>query len=924
VREPTLRRGGSRGSAGSLDDLERLDEELLPGDDLEIVSTALTTAQLEAVQHGHPAAIAAAHLGGDLQDLKDRSGQLGFGHDDREAALERGRHDLTQVPDLDPHHGNGSASCIAQADLDDRAAERQLVHLSGEQQIERREDASWQPRPGSLRRSGHLLERVRALVHVEGTVQGVGFRPHVYRLATSLSLAGTARNDASGVAIDVEGEASAVELFLERLSGEAPPLAVIEQITVDHVAPAGAHGFALLPSGPRGAETPLVTPDAATCAECLRECNDPLDRRYRYPFINCTACGPRFTIVTGVPYDRPSTTMHAFEMCATCRCEYENPADRRFHAQPNACPQCGPAVRLIDRYGAPAATAGARDAVEAGARALLAGRILAVKALGGYQLACRADSEAAVALLRARKHREDKPLAIMAADLEQARRLVHIAPAEQLLLEGRERPIVLCRRRQAAAVAPSVAPGHRMLGVMLPSTPLHHLLAADAGVPLVMTSGNRGDEPISYLDDEALTRLASIADLLLLHDRPIHMRADDSVVRCVTLGGRRRRVTIRRARGYVPTPHYLPLPASRPILACGAELKSTLCVARGRHAWISQHIGDLRDYEALRSYREAADHLARLFAVEPAVVAHDMHPDYLSSAYALEREDVELVAIQHHHAHLAACLAEHAVTAPAIGVIFDGAGYGSDGTSWGGELLIGDLVGYERVGSLTAVAMPGGDAAVAQPWRMACAWLEAALGTPGPLPRMLADHVGEERWEAVTGLLAAELHTPLTSSVGRLFDAVAALCGLCAETTYEGQAAIALELAARRDEPGAYPLPVCDSGPLTLDARPTVRAVVEDLAAGVAVGRIAARFHNALVAAAFAACRSLRERHGIGRVVLSGGVFQNEILLERMAALLEADRFEVLAPQRVPCNDGGISFGQAAIAAARMHAEGRG
>jgi hydrogenase maturation protein HypF len=920
VREPTLK---ARGSTRSVDDLERLDEELLTGHDIEIASAAAATVQLETIEHGHGAAVAAAHLGGDLQDLQDGSRQLGFGDHDGEAALERGRHDLAQVPDLHAYHGNGSAAGVPQTDRGDRAAERQLVHLSGERQIERAEDGFWQPRSGSLRCSSGLPELVRALVHVGGTVQGVGFRPHVYRLATALSLAGTARNDAGGVAIEIEGDELAVERFLERLRGEAPALAVIEQITVDRVAPTGARGFTILPSAPRDVGSPLVAPDAATCVDCLRECNDPADRRYRYPFINCTACGPRFTIVTGVPYDRLSTTMHAFAMCDACRLEYENPADRRFHAQPNACPKCGPAVRLIGRDGAPTATAGARDAVDAAARALLAGSILAVKALGGYQLACRADSEPAVALLRARKHREDKPLAIMAADLEQARRLVHIGPAEQLLLEGRERPIVLCRRRSTAAVACSVAPGHRMLGVMLPSTPLHHLLAADAGVALVMTSGNRSDEPISYRDDEALTRLGTIADLLLVHDRPIHMRADDSVVRCVTVGGRPRRVTLRRARGYVPLPHELPVPASRPILACGAELKSTFCLARGRHAWVSQHIGDLHEYEALHSYREAVDHVERLFAIEPAVVAHDMHPDYLSTAYALEREGVELVAVQHHHAHLAACLAEHGVTDPAIGVIFDGAGYGADGTSWGGELLIGDLVAYQRVGSLTAVGMPGGDAAVRQPWRMACAWLEAAFGAPGPLPRRLAGRVGGGRWEEVTRLLQAGVQTPRTSSIGRLFDAVAALCGLCAETTYEGQAAIALELAVSRQERGAYPLALGDSGALTLDARPTVRALVADLDAGVAIGRIAARFHNALAAAGAAACRSLRERYRISRVVLSGGVFQNEILLERTAALLAQDGFEVLVAERFPCNDGGIALGQAAIAAARTHSQGR-
>jgi hydrogenase maturation protein HypF len=763
---------------------------------------------------------------------------------------------------------------------------------------------------------------VRARVHVCGTVQGVGFRPHAYRLATSLSLAGDVRNDHRGVAIDVEGDPRSVERFIERLRAEAPPLAVIEEVTVDRVAPTGARGFAIRPSdAARSAPATLVAPDAATCPECLRECDDPADRRHRYPFINCTACGPRFTIVTGVPYDRPATTMRAFAMCPDCAAEYEDPRDRRFHAQPNACPRCGPAARLIDTRGLPAPLDGARDALEAAAGALRAGRIVAVKGLGGYQLACRADSEAAVARLRARKHREDKPLAIMVADLAQARALVALGAADEVLLCGRERPIVICPRRAGAPVAPSVAPGHDTLGVMLPVSALHHVLATDAGTPLVLTSGNRSEEPIIHRDAEALERLREVADLLLVHDRPIQMRADDSVVRTVAVGGGRRAVMIRRARGYVPAPLELPLAAPQPILACGAELKSTLCVAKGSHAWVSQHIGDLRDYEALRSYREASEHLQRLFAVAPALVAHDLHPDYLSTAYALALEGVELLAVQHHHAHLAAVLAEHGVSEPAIGLIFDGAGHGSDGTSWGGELLLGDLAGFARAGSLLPVALPGGDAAARQPWRMAAAWLAAADGEPGPLPARLRGAVAQARWEAMSRLLASRMPMPSTSSVGRLFDAVAALCGLCAECSYEGQAAVALELAVAPAERGSYPLALVAGPTLTLDARVTVRAVAADLAAGVEVARIAARFHNTLAAAGADACRALRERHGIARVVLSGGVFQNRVLLEGTAAALERDGFTVLLPQRLPCNDGGISFGQAAVAAARLRGE---
>jgi hydrogenase maturation protein HypF len=785
------------------------------------------------------------------------------------------------------------------------------------------------------------LERVRALVHIDGTVQGVGFRPHAYRLATALRLSGDVRNDPRGVAIDVEGDAIAIERFLERLRSEAPPLAVIERFTVDRVAPTGAHGFAIRPSEPpsthdatTGADgfairppsthDALVAPDSATCEECLHECDDPADRRYRYPFVNCTACGPRFTIVTDVPYDRRATTMAAFAMCEDCRAEYEDPGDRRFHAQPIACPRCGPTLRLIDPDGAPAPLGGARDALEAAAQALQAGLIVAVKGIGGYQLACRADSQPAVTRLRARKHREDKPLAVMASDPGHAATLVHLTAADAALLRGRERAIVICARRSGAPVAEAVAPGHRTLGVMLPASALHHMLARDCATALVMTSGNLSDEPISHRDEDARTRLRDVADLLLVHDRPIHVRADDSVARTVRAGvGRRRLQMIRRARGYAPAPAELPIAAPRPILACGAELKSTLCLAKGRHAWVSQHIGDLRDYEALRCYRETARHLAALFALQPALVAHDLHPDYLSTAHAHEQEGVELLGVQHHHAHLAAVLAEHGLQGPAMGVIFDGSGFGSDGTSWGGELLVGDLRGFERAGSLNAVPLPGGDAAARQPWRMAAAWLHAAFDEAAPLPQRLAGRLEEERWANVNRLLAADLATPRSSSAGRLFDAVAALCGLAVDQGYEGQAATALEQAVARGERAAYPLETREEdGWLELDARPTVRALARDLAAGVAVPRVAARFHNALARAGADACAILRARSGLERVVLSGGVFQNAILLERTAALLQRDGFAVLTAERFPCNDGGISFGQAAIAAAQMRAEG--
>jgi hydrogenase maturation protein HypF len=734
------------------------------------------------------------------------------------------------------------------------------------------------------------MRRVR--VRVDGVVQGVGYRPFVHRLAGELQLAGSVRNDARGVEIEAEGAEEAVARFLALLADAAPPLAAVEAVRATDVAARGESGFVIGASG-AGAPAALVTPDAATCEDCLRELFDPADRRYRYPFTNCTNCGPRFTIVRGVPYDRPRTTMAGFALCAACRAEYEDPADRRFHAQPVACPQCGPRAWL---EGAPGGVA------EAGAL-LRAGAIVAVKGIGGFHLACRADDAAAVARLRARKHREEKPFALMARDLDAARRLVALGAPEAALLRSRARPIVLAPRRAGAAVAPAVAPRSRDLGVMLPYSPLHHLLLADARTPLVLTSGNVSDEPIAYENADALERLAPIADAVLLHDRPIHMRTDDSVARVV----RGRPALLRRSRGYVPAS--LPLPGDVALLACGAELKSTFCVAKGGRAWVGHHIGDLRNAETLASFRSGVAHFERLFDVAPEVVAHDLHPDYLSTAYALERDGVELVGVQHHHAHLAACLAEHGVTGRAVGAIYDGTGYGTDGTAWGGEILAGDLRSFERVGSLPAVRLPGGDRAVREPWRMACAWLVAA-GAGERAPRALAGVVAPGRWDAVRNLAERGVAAPETTSMGRLFDAVAALCGVRAQVSYEGQAAIELEARAAVDERGAYELGA------DLDARPLVLAIARDADAGTDPGVISARFHRAVGHATAEACAVAASDAGTRDVVLSGGVFQNALLLELTGARLEALGLRVLVPERLPANDGGTAYGQAAVAAA--------
>ena len=751
------------------------------------------------------------------------------------------------------------------------------------------------------------LRRVRA--RVDGTVQGVGYRPFVFRLADELGIAGWVLNDERGVLVEAEGPREAVEAFVARLRADAPPLAEVRGVEAADVPVVGEPGFEIVASARGGVATAPVTPDSATCADCLAELGDPGDRRYRYPFLNCTNCGPRFTIVRGIPYDRPLTTMAGFEMCAACRAEYEDPLDRRFHAQPNACPVCGPQLRLLERDGS--AVERADDALRAAARDLLEGRILAVKGLGGYHLACRADSEDAVGALRARKHREDRPFALLVADVDAARRLVSLGPAEEALLTARERPIVLARRLPDAAVASSVAPRAPDLGIMLPYTPLHELLARDAAIPLVLTSGNLSDEPIAFDDGDALERLRAIADRFLVHDRPIATRTDDSVVRVV----RERPLLLRRSRGYVPASIDLPVATPQHLLGAGAEQKNAFCVAKDARAWPSHHIGDIKNYETLRSLEDGVAHFERLFEVAPRVVAHDLHPDYLSTRYALAREGVRLVAVQHHHAHLAATLAEHGETGPAVGAIFDGTGLGTDGTIWGGEILAGDLDRFARAARLRPVALPGGERAIREPWRMACAWL-TELGAPPPAT--LAD-VEPRRWNAVARMASHAVGSPPTSSMGRLFDAVAALCGVRLEVSYEGQAAVELEALADPAGAAAYPLELESRGAtLELDPRPTIRAVLDDVAAGVPVAAIAARFHAGVARATAAVLVLVAQRNGLDLVVLSGGVFQNRLLLELTADALDGAGPRVLVPERLPPNDGQIAFGQVAVAAARL------
>ncbi|MEV0084885.1 carbamoyltransferase HypF [Saccharopolyspora sp. NPDC050642] len=751
-------------------------------------------------------------------------------------------------------------------------------------------------------------ELVRKRVRVEGIVQGVGFRPFVYSLATGLGLAGHVGNDVHGVFVEVEGPASGIQRFLGMLREQAPPLAVVARISVADVAAVAETGFRVVDSDSTGSRAALVSSDSATCADCLGEITDPDDRRSAYPFTNCTNCGPRFTIVRDVPYDRPNTTMAGFALCARCEAEYRDPANRRFHAQPVCCPDCGPRLRLTDRGG----VALQGDPLTEAVAVLARGEVLAVKGLGGYHLAVDATNSDATATLRKRKHREDKPFAVMVASVEQARSLCAIDDAEQASLTSRRRPIVLLNRLPDAPVASSVAPGNHQLGLMLPYTPLHHLLLRRFARPIVLTSGNVSDEPIAYRDDDALARLGDIADAFLVHDRPIHIRTDDSVVRVV--GGRA--MPVRRSRGYVPEPVTLPWPFPQPVLACGAELKNTFGIAKGEHVFVSHHIGDLENYETLRSFTAGIEHFRRLFDVEPRVVAHDLHPEYLSTKYAAELDGAELVGVQHHHAHIASCLADNGESGPVLGVAFDGTGYGGDGSIWGGEFLVADLTGFRRQGHLEPVPLPGGTTAIKQPWRSAVAYL-AECGNLTPDLDVLQRNAN---WAEVAALSRWDRHAPPASSAGRLFDAVAAILGVRDLINYEGQAAIELEQLADTTEAGEYPVSISGGPVLRVRGADLVRSVVADLRAATPLPVIAARFHNGLAAAVVDVCGRMRDSTGIGTVALSGGVFQNVLLLQRVTMLLDRNGFRTLLHSQVPANDGGISLGQAAVAGALCRA----
>ncbi len=757
-------------------------------------------------------------------------------------------------------------------------------------------------------------ERVGLKVWVRGIVQGVGFRPFVFNLAENLGLTGWVKNTSSGVEIEVSGSQEQVDLFLAAIQKQAPPLSRIDELRSESCSPNGRSIFEIIESEPQpGAYLP-VSPDVSTCADCRRELFDPADRRFRYPFINCTNCGPRFSIVRDIPYDRPNTTMAGFPLCADCRSEYENPRDRRFHAQPVACPACGPQLWFEASGGRSGQRLAEGETALQTARAWLkAGKILAIKGLGGFHLTCDASRPEAVSELRRRKKRSDKPFALMAFDLATIEKHCQVSPAEAALLTTRQAPVVLLERRRESSVAEEAAPGQKTLGFMLPYTPLHLLLTEPGdGMPeiLVMTSGNLSEEPIAYRDDEARQRLSLLADGFLFHNRPIHMRVDDGVAR-IAAGGP---LLIRRARGYAPDPLALPRQVN-PVLATGAELKNTFCLARDRYAFLSHHIGDMENYETLRSFEKGIQHYERLFPVQPERIACDLHPNYLATRYAQQRaatESLPLAVVQHHHAHLAACLADQGwdTTEPAIGLCFDGTGYGPDGAVWGGEFLLGGYAGYERRFHLAYVPLPGADAAVRKPARMALAHLWAAgIDWDPDLPPAL-EMCAQDRTILRTQI-ERRINTPLTSSMGRLFDAASALIGVRQSATYEGQAAIELEALAEWQERGYYPFDVQGN---QINPAPLWQALLSDWRAGAALPVLAARFHNSLARLAVEICQVIRAESGCQVAALSGGVWQNRFLLERTVPALEQAGFRVLLHRQTPPNDGCIALGQVMVA----------
>ncbi len=776
-------------------------------------------------------------------------------------------------------------------------------------------------------------------IHITGIVQGVGFRPFVFTQAVQKGLTGWVCNTSAGVDIEVAGEPVDISQFIQSLKSEAPPLARIDSLDTQEIPLKPYDTFEIIHSKVVSDAFQPISPDIGICPDCLTELFESQNRRYRYPFINCTNCGPRLTIIDDIPYDRPKTTMRDFAMCPDCQAEYDDPTNRRFHAQPTACPVCGPQVWLeypLQEKKVHNQVSRGDDAILLVQKLLLSGNIVAIKGLGGFHLACDATNSKAVAELRCRKLRVDKPFAVMMADTASVERHCLLTDTDRLLLEARQRPIVLLPRKPTSIIAAELAPKQNTIGVMLPYTPLHYLLFAAPDneeailhhhktvtmPPLVMTSGNISEEPIAICNEEALERLTGLADAYLLHDRPIRTRCDDSVVRTF----RGETFPIRRSRGYAPFPVYL-ASDTPPLLATGGELKNTFCITRDRYAFLSHHIGDMENVETFRSFQDSIAHYEALFRIKPEAIAYDLHPNYLATRYALERierEGLPSFGVQHHHAHIASCMAEHSLPAgePVIGVAFDGTGYGEDGAIWGGEFLLGDYRGFKRISHLKYVPLPGGDAAIRKPARIALAYLWANGLDWDPEFNPVAALCAEER-SIIKSQLKLKINTPLTSSMGRFFDAIASLCGVRQVVNYEAQAAIEFEALADPDESAEYGINL-DSGEIPtgeasqIDPAPLVEAVIADLNKGITPSKISARFHNTIARMVSEVCDQIRKDNGVDQVALSGGVWQNMTLLRLTYDLLTSENFKVYIHHQVPTNDGGLALGQAVVAVHRM------
>lgn len=748
-------------------------------------------------------------------------------------------------------------------------------------------------------------------VNVRGIVQGVGFRPFVYQLANLHGLSGDVANNSTGVIIRIEGDVEGISAFILDLETKCPPLAKVTQISQTAIPSQGFKQFIIRKSKAGISKSTLISPDMSICDDCLSELFDPKDRRYGYPFINCTNCGPRYTIIDDIPYDRPNTSMKHFTMCPACQAEYDSPADRRFHAQPNACSVCGPHVTLYTVSGSRVST---KEPIASTIRILKKGMIVAIKGLGGFHLAVDAENDDAIARLRRRKHREEKPFAIMSYDVDHIRRYAYVEPEEEALLRSPQRPIVILKKRKPNSLSKEISPRNRYFGAMLPYTPLHYLILAHDFTALVMTSGNISEEPIAIDNEDAFERLSSIADYFLVHNRDIYLRSDDSIMKRISGTSR----FLRRSRGYVPRPVFLKQKDPK-ILACGAELKNTICLTRENNAFLSQHIGDLENFATYEFFKLTINHMKQILDIDPVLISYDLHPDYLSTRYAEEQQDIEKIQVQHHHAHIVSCMAENKLDMPVIGLSFDGTGYGTDGNIWGGEILIADASQFTRVAHLSYIPMPGSSAAIKEPWRMAVSYLYNTYGEEfWNLELPLFKEIDEKKLEIVVNMIGKRINSPYTSSLGRFFDGIAAIVGIRNNVFFEGQAAMELEMLAEDKIKGTYDYEWVSGDCRQVLIQPIIYGVVRDMEKDIHPSVISTKFHMTLIRLFSELCAVIRKESRVNQVVLSGGVFQNSILLTGLIHALEKKEFQVFTHTQVPPNDGGICLGQAMVAAAKL------